>query len=298
MRFETVFCIDGSGEKKLKKAEAKRPIYRVDVKKRKIMRPLLENEESGLSFFTRQFKYPSVPKPILIAADCPIGLPVQPRDVYGRNQTFLEWLESKAQRLPNQEAWRDRLIAKGIGDRSKSKPFVEHRKGEEKKEKIYGRRKCDEESKGESVYFLLGSKQVGKAALQFWFEVLQPLRERFQNRLAVWSLESLRNRDVVVAECYPALYVKPVYGSRISNKRNKTEREKALSRLLDDNKTRCEVTNKTWDDAASSDHSFDMFTTAYYILQEMEKGRENILSYPKKNLECETVEGWMLGLRP
>ncbi len=295
MRFETVFCIDGSGEKNQERAKVKRPIYRLDVKRRKITRE--NNEESGLSFFTRQIKGMSVPKPILVVVDCPIGLPVQPRDVHSGNQTFLEWLESTARRLPNEEAWRDRLIAKGIGDRSKSKPFVEHRKGEEKKE-IYGRRKCDEESNGESVYFLLGSKQVGKAALQFWFEVLQPLRERFQNRLVVWPFESLRNGDIVVAECYPALYVKPVYGSRISNKGNKTEREKALSHLRANNRARCEVTNKTWNDAASSDHSFDMFTTAYYILQEMDKGRENILLYPKDNLECETIEGWMLGLKP
>lgn len=300
MRYENVFCIDGSGDKDQNKAKGKRPIYRLDVKKRKIARSVLKNRESSLDFFTRQVEDDTVTKPILIVADCPIGLPAQPRDVYQslKAKTFLEWLELTKQRLDSeQQEWREGLISEGF--RRCLKPFVEKPRIDAGKTKyqVYTKRLCDEKSKGESVYFLLGSKQVGKAALQFWFEVLQPLQERFQNRLAVWPFDSHQNGDVVVAECYPALYDKPVYGSKISNKRNKNEREKALRSLLDDKKTRCEVTNKTWDDAASSEHSFDMFTTAYYILQEMEKGCTHILWYPKKNPECKTMEGWMLGLK-
>ena len=105
--------------RKTEKSGSQTPHLSTRHRKEKITRPLLEKDETGLGFFTCQIKDPSVPKPILIAADCPIGLPVQPREVYGRKQTFLEWLESKARQLPNQETWRDRLIAKGIGERSK-----------------------------------------------------------------------------------------------------------------------------------------------------------------------------------
>ena len=302
MRYETIFCIDGSGEKNLIKAEAKRPIYRIDVKKGKITRSVLGNGESNLDFFARQIKDNAVAKPMLIAADCPIGLPAQPCDVYQslKAETFLEWLELTKQRLDtDQQEWRKGLISEGY--RKCLKPFVEKPRIDKGKTKyqVYTRRLCDKKSNGESVYYLLGNKQVGKAALQFWFEVLQPLRERFQNRLAVWPFESLENGDVVVAECYPALYVESVYGSKIS-KSTSNQVVRALSCLRNGHgkAMKCEIEMQTWMHAASSSDEFDMFTTAYYISQEMEKGRENILSYPKKNLECETVEGWMLGLRP
>ena len=78
----TMFCIDGSGNMDQKAADQKRPIYRLDVADGRISRPILAGGESAFQFFARQINNGAVPKPILIAADLPIGLPSQPSDVY------------------------------------------------------------------------------------------------------------------------------------------------------------------------------------------------------------------------
>ena len=88
--------------------------------------------------------------------------------------SFLTWLETTGKRLGTSgQGWRDLLIAKGVQARSPLQPFVSIQEGEDKAQ-VRHRRKCDVRSKGESVYCLdHSSKQVGRAALQFWFEVLK-----------------------------------------------------------------------------------------------------------------------------
>ena len=115
--------------------------------------------------------------------------------------------------------------------------------------------------------------------------------------MAVWPFESLENKDVVVAECYPALYIKSVYGYPVT-KSKPTEVVKALSLLRHDHSKaiQCEIEMETWMHAVSSDDEFDTFTTAYYVFNEIMVGCEDILSYPKNIPECKTLEGWILGL--
>lgn len=53
---------------------------------------------------------------------------------------------------------------------------------------------------GESLYWCVGGKQVGKAALQFWHDTLQPLRRHFGVRLSAWPFESIEGKRGVVDE--------------------------------------------------------------------------------------------------
>jgi hypothetical protein len=130
----TVFRIDGSGNKDQKAADLKRPIFRLDVNSGAVSRPLLANGESALQFFSRQVDDETVAKPVLIAADLPIGLPTQRPDVYQAvgAETFLQWLIATQKRLAtDRQTWRDGLIAAGVSHRSALRPFVSIQKGDD-----------------------------------------------------------------------------------------------------------------------------------------------------------------------
>jgi hypothetical protein len=298
IRLGTVFCIDGSGNRDQKAADRKRPIYRLDVGGGMISRPLLGVGETVFQFFARQIGDNAIPKPILIAADLPIGLPAQPSDVYEtvRAQTFLEWLDATQERLvSDQQKWREGLIAAGVAHRSALRPFVSVGKGEEIGA-VRAKRLCDCASDAESVYCVdHGGKQVGRAALQFWFEVLWHLRERFKDRVAVWPFQPCEGADIIIAECYPAECQRIVYGTTIT-KRQPLEVAKALTGLLQDRGRSRNIPSETWVYAASSEDEFDMFTTAV-ALREMLANEEDIFWHPLDSAACTTMEGWILGLQ-
>ncbi len=294
----TVFCIDGSGNRDQKAADRKRPIYRLDVSGGTVSRPLLGGSETAFQFFARQIGDNAFPRPILIAADLPIGLPTQPADVYEavKATTFLEWLGATQNRLAaSQETWREVLIAAGVGQRSALRPFVSIKKGD-KTDRIRAKRLCDVASEAESVYCVdHGGKQVGRAALQFWFEVLWPLREQFRGRVAVWPFEPCQGADIIVAECYPAECQRIVYGTTIK-KRQPLEVAKALTGLLHDSGRTRNIPHETWVHAASSEDEFDMFTTAF-ALRELLANGENVFWHPRDFPACTAMEGWILGLQ-
>jgi len=298
MSFGTLFCIDGSGNKDSKAADRKRPIYRLDVSDGTISRPLLESGESTLQFFLRQIADDALPKPVLIAADLPIGLPMQPSDVYETVgvKTFLEWLGATQERLDaDGQKWREGLIAAGVGQRSASRPFVSVGKGDEIAQ-VRAKRLCDTASEAESVYCVdHGAKQVGRAALQFWFEVLLPLREQFKGRVAVWPFEPIEGVDIIIAECYPAECHRMVYGTTIE-KRQPLEVAKALIGLLRDTVRSQNISTDTWVHAASSEDEFDMFTTAF-ALRQMLTASQNAFWHPPAVPACTALEGWILGLQ-
>jgi len=298
MRLGTVFCIDGSGNKDRKAADRKRPVYRLEVAAGVISRPLLASGESAFQFFAGQIDNETLHKPMLIAADLPIGLPAQPSDVFKavHAKTFLKWLGATQRRLAkSRETWREGLIASGVDQRSALQPFVSIHKGDD----IAGvrtKRECDRESGAESVYCVdHGGKQVGRAALQFWFEVLLPLREQFKGRVAVWPFEPLSGADVIVAECYPAECQRIVYGATVK-KRQPLEVTKALTGLLQDSTHFRNIPTETWLHAASSEDEFDMFTTGFALRKLLAAGQD-IFWHPPDPV-CTTVEGWILGLRP
>src|SRR4051794_822353 len=117
MRPGTVYVIDGSGNADPREADRKRPIYRLDVSVGGITRSLLPEGQSALHFLRAQIDSLQVAKPVLIAADVPIGLPAAPGDVFTAvsADSFLTWLEATEKRLGTSgQRWRDLLIAKGV----------------------------------------------------------------------------------------------------------------------------------------------------------------------------------------
>ena len=298
MKLGTVFCIDGSGNQDQRTAERKRPIYHLDCESGCISRPLRTEEESALEFFRRKIDDKAIPRPILIAVDVPIGLPAKAADVLDAAgaSTFLTWLANTSQRLTDTEkSWRQGLIADGVSARSPDKPFVSIAKNDKLDDIVQAKRLCDEQSYGESVFCVdHGRKQVGKAALQFWFDVLVPLQEMFKDKLAVWPFQTLDSHEVIIAECYPAECQRRVYGKSIK-KRQSVEVAKAVSSLLTD-KDKDAIETKTWIYAGSSEDEFDMFTTAFAFRKSLGEA-DDFFWYPADNRECAELEGWMLGLK-
>lgn len=198
MEILTIYCIDGSGNKDEVAADRKRPIYGVDLSTGEISRALLKPEQTALEFFISEIERCPAATPVLIAADVPIGLPASPADVYDRAgaNTFVEWLLFTEARLKASDThWRNGLIARGIASRSADTPFVSLLEGENK-HAVAGYRYCDKASNAESIYCLDHiAKQVVKAALQFWFDILLPMRRRFGERVAVWFRRPGRSRD-------------------------------------------------------------------------------------------------------
>lgn len=296
MSLGTVFCIDGSGNKNASDANRKRPIYCLDREAKVITRPVLNSNKTAVEYLKEQIDDVNVKRPVLIAADVVIGLPSAPCDVYSeiKASTFLDWLMLTDQRLKTSKAsWSEGLIASSFSERTFAKPFVSLKKRASKKE-VEAKRRCDELSGGESVYCVDHSaKQVGRASLQFWFEVLVPLRKEFHDQLAVWPFESIVDKKVIVAECYPAASQERVYGSTIS-KRDPLKVASALKQLereLKDEGVKVDI--GTWIHAASSEDEFDMFSTAVHMLRTDD---ELLYAFPESLAKCRTLEGWMLGL--
>jgi hypothetical protein len=165
----------------------------------------------------------------------------------------------------------------------------------EKKADVCFLRRCDLQSNGESVYCLDHSgKQVGRAALQFWFELLVPLRKRYGERIAVWPFEAWEDRDIIAGECYPAQCHRSLYGTVI-RKRQPLEVAKALNGLLADPTRHEGIDTTTWVHAASSEDEFDIFTTALAYFELLTRG-DDLFAYPTDDEACRVKEGWMFGL--
>jgi hypothetical protein len=189
--------------------------------------------------------------------------------------------------------WREGLIANSPADRTSHKPVVRFKKGD-KVGDFAGKRLCDTISRGESIFCVdHGAKQVGRAALQFWFEVLIPIRKKFPNDVAVWPFEDTKGKKVVIAECYPAACQRMVFGKLIK-KRDAVDVSNALISLATNKNRLLGVELETWIHAGSSEDEFDMFTTAFAFRDILMK-KDDLLKYPDK-ARCKKLEGWMLGL--
>ncbi|TWU38688.1 hypothetical protein Q31b_37660 [Novipirellula aureliae] len=291
--FSELLCIDGSGSKNTRTAARKTPIYSFSWKSRVVSR-VCTRDRTPLNVFREACAIASPDDKLLIGADLPIGLPVEPCDVYGDESPpiFLKWLEQTSDRVDG-NSWRSTLIASGVKERSKSRPFVEV-KSEESIGEWAGKRRCDQVSNGSSIYVLGNSaKQVGKSSLQFWLEVMQPLREEFKSKVAVWPFESIESASIVIGECYPRLCQQAMYGSVVS----KTDAQSVVSSLYavkEKVSSELEVEFRTWLHAASSEDEFDMFTTVVSLALSQLSGQDVFACPDASNVL--TLEGWMLGL--
>lgn len=290
--FKHIFCIDGSGNKDQRAADLKRPIYRVEVADREITRIGL-NGDTAFAFFKAQFTTASPENRILIAADVAIGLPSKPELPWGEAKSFAQWLHETQRRI-GESNWRDELIADDLSHQSFDQPFVKVKKGT--KSQIGYKRLCDTITNGESVYCIdSGTKQVGRASLQFWFEVLMPLREAFPGKVGIWPFEPLDDKPIVIAECYPTASQLDLKLER-NIKRNAPKVVEAILALRKSS-PEIKVAESTWFHAVSSEDEFDTFTTAFAFAHRNDLS--DLMWYPTGDefSQIATREGWMLGLR-
>jgi hypothetical protein len=273
----TALCVDGSAS-----VSKKRPVYRIDFHDGTTTIHRWRHKHGILGMLDRQFD--RLPMPVLVAVDVPIGLPSDFNEVLGEHNGFLEWLAHR------DGDWRN-LVACSIAEQTADRPFVVCRKGEKKRDGRFPLRVCDRLTQAESTYWCVGGKQVGKAALQFWYDTLRPLQSHFGERLGVWPFEPIEGKDVVIAECYPAMFYERVWNRQVT----KTDPCNVVDAV---NAKRQEIARpcdeKTWLHAVSSEDEFDMFTVALAIA----KSNGNLLRVltAPELLQVRTVEGWMLGL--
>ena len=274
--FRTCLCVDGSV-----RDPRKRPMYCVTVENGRPRVRRCPTNADVLGIRKGEFE-----RPILVTADVPIGLPSGFQEVYGC-RTFIRWLENRM----NRQGWTD-LVTDSVASQSPQRPFVVCKRGESKYDGRFPRRVCEEKTNGESLYWCVGGKQVGKAALHFWHRTLLPLREHLGDDLAIWPFESIEEKNVVIAECYPAILYNRVWGRRVT----KTNPYDVVDAVYEEKRNLADYCDdKTWLHGVSSDDEFDMLTTALAIAR-WNCQPCHFLTAPDEDL-IRTVEGWMLGLQ-
>lgn len=277
MTIRTVFCIDGSATN-----AKKRPLYRLDVTK---AGPCISRCAGDRIVETLAGAASSPDAPVLLLADVPLGLPDQFPAVYTGNPSFLDWLDATHQRTKG--VWRQ-MVASGVAGQSPMTPFVENPTRGTKANGKFPKRRCDAKTSAESLYWCMGPRQVGKAALQFWFETLIPLRKKLEKDLAVWPFESTEGKKLIVAECYPAILYSLAWGHKVV-KTDPEQRVDCIAKLRASQPTIAD--ELTFLHAVSTDDDFDMFTTALAWT----KQEGDALAFPAS---AKPFEGWMAGLTP
>jgi hypothetical protein len=272
--FKTVLCVDGSASK-----QNKRPVYCVRQERNPAI-TRFRHSDGVLAALDKTLES-DLPRPLLITADVPIGLPAAFPEVWREFGGFLLWLDARGH-----ADWGS-IVVDSVAKQTARTPFVVCKKGEKKLGGKFPLRKCDVITDAESMYWCIGGRQVGKAALQFWRDTLIRLRSELRDEIAVWPFEPISGKAVVVAECYPAILYPTVWQRRVT-KTSPLDVVDALYGRREISPTLCD--ERTWLHAASSEDEFDIFTTAVAIAEK--KGdAEILLTAPEY---AKPVEGWML----
>ena len=180
---------------------------------------------------------------MLAGFDFPIGLPAS----YAALAGFTDFRAALC-RLGRDEWSHFYEPARSPSDISISRPFYPYaparHKGEHSQEHLYGRlglasmrnlkRRC--EKRAQSLFWLIGANQVGKAAISGWRDLLAPASAS-DTTLSIWPfdgrLDDLMTRPgIVVAETYPREVYRHL-GLGISNgsKRRQSDRAADASRM-------------------------------------------------------------------
>lgn len=202
--------------------------------------------------------------PALVAFDAPLGLP-RSYLAAARAASFVEWLarvdDVTLSPLPSGEAW------------TVARPFVRPRlrgsswRAAEAAAAAAGvdlLRGVDRASGAQSVFRLVGAKQVGAAATALWRD-LREARERGRE-FSIWPFEAAAG--VTVAEIYPALALRELPRPPRS-KRDAAARREALASLAEAGWARLLEP----EEAAATDDDFDAAVTAAALLRRLRQRR-------------------------
>ncbi|MBL8178770.1 MAG: DUF429 domain-containing protein [Bryobacterales bacterium] len=146
-------------------------------------------------------------------------------------------------------------------------------------------RRCDRETGAGALFWTLGAKQVGRAAISGWREVLRVRPEGWK----LWPFEDVDvKRDKWVAEIYPAMGYAKNFGKRyLENRRafggELRDRAKRLGVRLDE-----ELEEMVEEGFAEGEDAFDAFAGVLVMVEGLEKGAPEVVGVRR-------WEGWILG---
>lgn len=164
----------------------------------------------------------------------------------------------------------------------------------------------DERSAAGALFWTLGPKQPGKAAISAWRDILLPAIATLGDRVGLWPfdgvLNTLRERSVVIAEAYPAelgLRLGLEVPGRGWSKRRRTDRVRQGQAMLAWAGQRGAVLSRDlheaivdgFGDAPTGEDRFDAVVGVLGMLSVLgDKGWEAVGG------SCRELEGWSLGL--
>ena len=149
------------------------------------------------------------------AFDVPLGVPVSALR-FSEVESFLEWLDTRIF---------ETQPVRSAADWSPARPFVIPERGvwkaveEEARRVGYDlKRKLDASVGSESMFKLIGPKQVGAAARSLWGELREARRLGMEFRVWPFETGTLDDRGAIVAEIYPAAAYRTVIDRRLESK--------------------------------------------------------------------------------
>ncbi|HSK98735.1 MAG TPA: class I SAM-dependent methyltransferase [Rubrobacteraceae bacterium] len=182
---------------------------------------------------------------VLVGLDLAIGVPATYAQRAGL-ESFVEWLP----KLGSGEWAEFYRVCERPDQISVHRPFYPQRPGgTAMKHLLHGLqvdsandllRSCDRGHPGRpaaaSIFWTMGAKQVGKAAISGWRDLLAPAYRSLGPDVALWPFdgelhELLRSRSVTVVETYPAEFYRQL-SIELGSKRNQEDRRSNASVLL------------------------------------------------------------------
>ena len=243
----------------------------------------------------------------LLGFDFPIGLPIAYAGRAGIDD-FLSWLRSG----PPERFFQPAALPSDIG---LDCPFYPLRAGGARQETLAKglglnftqlRRRCDLATNAACMFWTIGAKQCGKAALAGWRELFIPALEE-KTDIAFWpfmgELDALLAGDErpVVVETYPGhaykvlnlgKFTKSTVAGRASVAPKLAAHAQCLGLDLDPDLER--ALGRGFGPEDGADHAFDALVGAILMLRICRDGRADL---PGDD-DVRRVEGWMLGLAP
>lgn len=242
----------------------------------------------------------------LLGVDFPIGLPLAYANRIGV-QDFIQWMPQVPKSFFE--------VADSAETISLQRPFYPKRPGGTRQQHLFDglgvsnkralMRHCDRATTSrkaaESMFWTLGAKQVGKAMLTGWRELLLPNLER----LSIWPFEGtlaeLAGRSKpIVAESYPGEFYHHLGLSFIGSKRSQAARQQCGETLIawaDAHAIRLKADLVTqlqdgFGPTPDGEDPFDAVVGLLGMLNVVQGGRHEMPDLPP---EVRMVEGWILG---
>jgi hypothetical protein len=249
------------------------------------------------------------PARTLAGFDFPIGLPAFYLDKTGL--VFCDLVSSP----PSDQAQRFFTPAETLFDVSPAQPFYRKHPPGGRQADLMQRlacetfddllRACDRKtsnrSRAESIFWTVGAKQVGKAALAGWREILIPARERGAQ---LWPfdgpLASLDPDRLTLAETYPAEAYRHLGMNRTVKKRTQDGRKAAGAVLLDwasrhDVRFLPDIAQLITNGFGQRENGEDPFDAVAGLCGMVEVADGRRAEAPRPETFSQNGEGWILG---